>query len=1687
MIKNETFVERSVLPLELPSLKVEKDGSLGASMPIALPPGNMVPQLSLVYTGREALVGDNWTITGIEFIARQGEGGIPFQNNSYYLSSMAGVMASSDGTTYHPITESFMKFTKDTSGEWTAKDKQGNTYTFGKKIATTSKDGISGNPVKLWVLTKVSGIIPANSYEITYHADSDTEGYPYPDKMIYNNNGETNRTVVQFEYEDNGHLVPVFTHGAYGRVKKRISAIKIQNKDTVIDTYRFAYTGNTLQSVTREGYKPITFTYTNRTIEEKDFKSGLSKEFLGSNFMYYAQEETFASGFGERANCSAGENFCVQTAWPGMNEEIKNLFSIQCAIFYTKYKNMCGKGIERSIQFFADVYGDANPEFIRVIGEQNQHKIKANNLGNPEDTIESDIFQLSKRGSIIPADIDTNLKIDFFILEDEDRHLKIGISKSDKIEVKETGLILKSIKTEEKDYRSFHFVLDYDGDGLVDFLQADGTKDDRRWYDLFVEVATNATEKQTHTETFQNQLTLKGNKHGVLALNVTNGNLVPMVTTDGTMIMVDGDWIVFGYNDAGEFKEVKLDMLQDTTLIQELVKPTDRRDKGMILSLSTSKLGHTANTNIDLDIQGISFYKTSMDGNGNVSFAKGKWIGVMEHLAGDYGVRFQQFKDMDNNGTPDFVRINKNNQMLITYFDAYWNPTSTVTANIDDVGTDGNTFFADINGDGYDDFVVLSATKQGDTIVGTSLKYYFFNGRDNFYYAGENQISQTHYSEQTKDKQNAPKSYEQQVLEAKFTEAYPLALAKFVYGDNPSPEQQAYLMNVKEMADTLLKDPKCDPYLYQCDESLAGKEGYEAWKYSKTFADVNGDGMPDFVRYYGDRVYISYFNPTGGPSGYYSAGGDISFPAEAFTQVLDVNGDGNPDFVGLKADFREYATRETDTAFSYNVSGRSGNVTLVTYTTPKGQHNLLSTVTDGLKSSSIQYGSSTTTANVTYPILPLTYPDVVVGSITTVLGGGYQEVNQYKYFDKLFFNGGGDTSLSKMLGLGKVEKIKTLISPTETLAVKESIYYNQYDLNSDGSIDVDSAGSVSKTEKTYPNKTDIMLETVFEYGKKDLYSGGTMVVNTKTTTKQMDGVASEEVKTRDYDLYGNVTSEVVETTGKKVTTLHTYNIDTDTWILDRAKTTEKKVNGITVELKDITYTNNVVTELKSLVAIKNGQKIWKTVKLKNHDGWGNPLVLEDSLGKTTTFTYDDFTHNLVTSQTIGGKPLIKKTYDYKTGNVLTEETPDGTVVNEYDFYGRLVKMKNPWHSGENDWSEKYSYYQDSSGNSRVTKYVYNGKDEGIWIKQYSDVLSREYKKESKVFSTEGKSVATVEDTSFDIQGRVIKKTKPYLSSSSSIRFSSFYYEDTFGRITKAINPDGKEALTTYDGYNQTLTIQATGTDGQSQVLNTVKVEKNPSTHTMSKTINGTKIDIEENINSNGYRYVLTKTEAGSEISYELYDLSGNKVLHRDRNSGTTTWNYDQENRLLSRTNANGKTVSYEYDGFDRVKKIKNPEGEGDILIVYGEDGTAPKPTKIIVKDIDEILGERDLYVTYLYYDKYGRVDYAKKVIDDLVLFFKYHYDKAGQLVATTYPNGITVRNEYAESGHLYRVTMEKGNDIDNEVLHYGIDPEQNLLYRVTGNKVVTTVSYDPLTHRPLQMKTDLENGRTAQNWTYTYD
>lgn len=161
-------------------------------------------------------------------------------------------------------------------------------------------------------------------------------------------------------------------------------------------------------------------------------------EIPNMNFSYYADEETYVTdfGWGERALCSAGGNICIQASPlgnPSMNGQLRNLAVKMCALFYTKYKYMCGIGIERSIQFFIDIDGDTKPEFVRVAGAQLQNKIVATNLDGDIIAETTEPFDLSKDGTVIPGDINGDGKTDFFILEgyrDKDnpnKNVKIAI------------------------------------------------------------------------------------------------------------------------------------------------------------------------------------------------------------------------------------------------------------------------------------------------------------------------------------------------------------------------------------------------------------------------------------------------------------------------------------------------------------------------------------------------------------------------------------------------------------------------------------------------------------------------------------------------------------------------------------------------------------------------------------------------------------------------------------------------------------------------------------------------------------------------------------------------------------------------------------------------------------------------------------------------------------------------------------------------------------------------------------------------------------------------------------------------------------------------------------------------------------------------------------------------------------
>ncbi|MCB1193912.1 MAG: hypothetical protein KDK90_25985 [Leptospiraceae bacterium] len=1658
LVRNENFVEHNVLSQALPGIDVDASGNASGSIPIVVPPGSggIVPELSVNYNSSSGfgLLGIGWDLSGIHTITRDSSYRISYDDNSdHYASSLGGQLVSSNGKDYYSKNENFMKFSRS-GGIWIVKDKTGKTYQFGKLLTTTVSGkniGIPESKTKMWVLDKVVGLHNKNYYEITYHSDSQSEGYPYPQTIVYNNNSSSKRSEILFDY------YPVsckscyerYTNAGYQKMSKLLKSITIKNEGIEVNRYEFVYDSENKKLITikrkaygAENYKDISINYTQRTnLEESNIYPYVNgREISNMNFHYYADEETFVSdfGWGERALCNAGENICFQSSQP-MNGDLKNLAVNMCALFYTKYKYMCGVGIERSIQFFVDVNGDTKPEFVRVSGGQLNNKITATTLqGNM--VAESDApFDLSKEGTIIPGDINGDGKTDFFIIEgyrdknNPNKYLKLAISRGNSFEIKTTGILISNLKRpapkdngNRVDRSSFHFSTDFNGDGRADFVQVSPPD--------------------------------------------SNGS-----NTMDVYVSVGEDLQKFNV--------------------------------------------------VDSQGQGVSIKIPS------------------------YGHEFHQFVDMNGDNIPEFVRVNvvdyatNNKNLLITYFDETGNVKETVTTNVDNTGSIGNRFLADINGDGMPDFIYYD----GESL---SLKIYFFNGL-NFESVVSHKVSSNVHYTQVQEYTPYNPDLLTQVKEAWLQAETERLEFNFTYGTaEPDTASLETLRNYKQILTILFKNPDLD--------TAEDQKSYTDWLYNKTFADIDGDGRADFV-YYDEsqkKIVVEYSNrnTNSETSGYFDGG--FSFSAGGFSDVVDINNDGKADFVGLYADYEIPMIRSNDIdailagkvdwAYRYNNSGRNRKGSLYAYTTPSGDDGLLYSMNDNSqKSVTLTYGQSYTTdsATETYPILPLKNHDTVLTKIDFQLGGGFTNQVTYTFFDRKYYTGNGNRHDKKLLGFRLRTSQKKLQSPKDVInlgeaigatyytttipnifLMSESTTYNQYQYLGNGNYDVSLSGTMSETSMTYVNKSDILAKTTFTYAKKSGVSGladSYWIANTQKQTETYDGVSPILIESIAYDAYGNETVKSTNSGGEVDSIEKTYyTADTDNWILGKIKDFIGKENGRIIKHKKFTYdSNHNISTVQELVdSVKNK---WKTRTMSDYNDWGMPGKIIDSLGKSITYQYDDFLHSYAINESSAGVSLAK-TYNYYTGKVISTTTDYGTTITEYDEHARLKRVKYPWEEA-GKWSEEYTYYVGDAGNTYIKKSLKDGvssglfSSEGLWSKEYINPIGKVYRKESKGYTKDGKSVVQIEQTVYDARGREIIKIKPYLEGHTT--FGTIFNYDSLGRLSniyskggnsqmcqildsqcsfKIINDDyRRETVITYDGLTEkhetsgfTYVKEATSdpnvsvyTMQKTQDIDSTEVTKNYRNEVVSSTRNGISVSYEKGYDADGYRYVKVVSN-GSEISYQKFDTAGNKIFSRDRNTGSTTMVYDAEGKLLSTTNSKGETISYEYNDMYKITKIDKPGNEGDISFAYNSHG---KPSNVIIQEYNEALGVmNDAYKETLDYDNYGRLVYSKKEMDDLQLIFQYGYDNLQRLQTVTYPNGITVRNHYSESGHLYRVTMEKGDDKDNEVVRYGI-LDDGRLQRLTGNNVDTYVVYDPYEEKPQEVVTKLDATHDVQKWSYAYD
>lgn len=201
------------------------------------------------------------------------------------------------------------------------------------------------------------------------------------------------------------------------------------------------------------------------------------------------------------------------------------------------------------------------------------------------------------------------------------------------------------------------------------------------------------------------------------------------------------------------------------------------------------------------------------------------------------------------------------------------------------------------------------------------------------------------------------------------------------------------------------------------------------------------------------------------------------------------------------------------------------------------------------------------------------------------------------------------------------------------------------------------------------------------------------------------------------------------------------------------------------------------------------------------------------------------------------------------------------------------------------------------------------------------------------------------DTTYDLDGRESTVTNPYCSTNPSAPTSgtTTYAYDGLSRVTQVTHPDGAYATNTYTGRAVLSADEGNGTDrvqriSQNDALGrliyvcevTGQIQQGSSYNTPSSC----NLDVSgsgflttygyDASNSNGPLESLTSVTQGGALRNFVYDSLGELRSATNPESGTTTYNYDNDGNLTSKTApfenqlSGTVTTTYSYDQLNRL-------------------------------------------------------------------------------------------------------------------------------------------------------------------------
>ncbi len=344
---------------------------------------------------------------------------------------------------------------------------------------------------------------------------------------------------------------------------------------------------------------------------------------------------------------------------------------------------------------------------------------------------------------------------------------------------------------------------------------------------------------------------------------------------------------------------------------------------------------------------------------------------------------------------------------------------------------------------------------------------------------------------------------------------------------------------------------------------------------------------------------------------------------------------------------------------------------------------------------------------------------------------------------------------------------------------------------------------------------------------------------------------------------------------------------------------------------------------------------WLTTT-RTYDVYGNPKTLTDPKGNMTSYGYSfKYFSAYLTSlnQTVvpGGTLLSTRYgYNFTMGTMLNSTDPNGyTITYKYDILGRPARVT--YQNGNfaaYTYNDASNYANTTNENGWLTQQKYDGL--GRLLVTYRFLNGKPYSNETRTYDWQN-HVISIKDPlgnkvtyQYDSMGRVTLVTKPDLNT------TSITYND-LGSWVRTTDENGVGQCKISDRLGRLLSVveNATTICGGGIVSNYYYDEVGNLAKITSATVQSTTYSY-DNLN----RLTSTTYPDGTTEKYG-YDTSDNLVQKTDKNNVQTNYSYDSINRLVSIA-YHGTTTTIDQYTYDRNSNLLQLQSQ-NATITYTYD------------------------------------------------------------------------------------------------------------------------------------------------------